>query len=118
MPEAAHSLRKALEFAESAEVPSNDLVAEILGGLAAVQQSQGDYAAAAVSLNRARMLQSGGADTNPRTTMLLLNNLGAMYRRTGRYPEAEQALRESLAVGAALTTPSEFGQVIVLGNLA
>ena len=112
-----HAFRKALPLEERAPIPEKAEIAEILTALAAVYQIRHNDKAAIEAAARAAEMLRDIPESDPRSRALLLNNLGAIYNRSGKPVDAEKTLREGLLVARTIPADHDVSEFYLLVNL-
>jgi len=113
-----HALLKCLALAESDGPQPKSKIAEILASLAAVYTSRQNDVAAMAAATRANATLQGAPETDSRTKAVILNNLGSIYLKLGRFDEAESTLLEALSAAEAIPRNGELTRLSVLINTA
>jgi tetratricopeptide (TPR) repeat protein len=115
---AEHAFRKALPLEERARNHDKAEVAEILTALAAVYQIRRNDRAAMEAADRAAGILREIPESDPHSRALLLNNLGAIYNRSGRPAEAEKTLRQGLRAAQTISRDHGVSEFYIRTNLA
>jgi tetratricopeptide (TPR) repeat protein len=94
---AENASQRALDIESAAPTPRANRISEDLTTLAAIDQFEGKYAEAETVLDRAEALADKAPKDGSLNSVLLLANLGTLFRDRGKPDEAEDAFRRGLA---------------------
>src|SRR5215831_17405295 len=114
-PEAESALNQAVRVCE--EVGDDVMTARAWNALGELHRMRGRYAEAESAYIKARViLESHRGD--PSDLPAVLNNLGAIYRLTWTFSEAEKAIQSALATWESDLSSEQVKTAIALNNLA
>jgi CHAT domain-containing protein/Tfp pilus assembly protein PilF len=109
--------RKALTLWEKKHGPNHPILASALANYAALQTGIGEWQDSEQMLLRSLEIDTrAGAESLD--TAHILNNLGHLYDRQRRYPEAIKAYRRCLQIRQARLGPQHVDIALTLNNLA